>query len=232
MVKADVQLWAPEIGLPNDCFTHESGLTPLCPPRCSSGKEAVSDLHLFLCSLLGPALTSGTLNKLNTRSKGRTKMKTLSITILLMGMGLLPAAQALADGACSTRSMAGRWMFATGIGRQSLEGFPVGKDITAIGIFSVDRFGNATGSFDVTVQDTVFFPNVTFTGSLTVNRDCTGTLTFITSAGTARTDSIVVVSRREMLGMTQDPANLWTYQVRRISSNNHDDDSDSDSDSD
>ncbi len=144
-------------------------------------------------------------------------MKSLTMAILLMGMGLLPTVQALADGSCSTRSLAGRWMFATGIGRQSLgPPFPVGKDITAIGIFSVDRFGNATGSFDATVQDFFFLPNNTFTGSVIVNADCTGTLTFITSAGTARTDSIVVVSRREILGMTQDPANLWTYQMRRL----------------
>ncbi len=158
-------------------------------------------------------------------------MKSMMMTILLIGMGLLPAAQALADGVCSTRSMAGRWMFATGIGRQSLgPPFPEGKDITAIGIFSVDRFGNATGKFDATVQDTFFLPNITFTGSVIVNADCTGTLTFITSAGTARTDSIVVVNRREMLGMTQDPANLWTYQVRRLSSGSAKDDDDDDDD--
>ena len=156
-------------------------------------------------------------------------MKSLTMTILLMGIGLLPSAQALADDSCSIRSIAGRWMFATGIGRQSLgPPFPDGKDITAIGIFSVDRFGNVTGKFDATVQDFFFLPNNTFTGSITVNSDCTGTLTFITSAGTARTDSIVVVSRREMLGMTQDPSNLWTYQVRRLSSGPAEDDDDSD----
>ena len=46
--------------------------------------------------------------------------------------------------------------------------------------------------------------------------DCTGTVSFATSVGSVRTDSIVVVNRREILGMSQDPANLWTYQVRRI----------------
>ncbi len=147
------------------------------------------------------------------------------MAILLIGMGLLPTVQALADGSCSTRSLAGRWMFATGIGRQSLgPPFPEGKDITAIGIFSVDRFGNATGTFDATVQDFLFLPNNSFTGSITVNPDCTGTLIFTTSAGTARTDSIVVVNRREILGMTQDPANLWTYQMRRLPNNSAKDD--------
>ena len=156
-------------------------------------------------------------------------MKVTISTILLIGMGLVPVGQTLADDSCSTRSIAGRWMFATGIGRQSLgPPFPEGKDITAIGIFSVDRFGNTTGKFDATVQDFFFLPDNTFTGTVAVNPDCTGTLTFVTSAGTARTDSIVVVSRKEMLGMTQDPANLWTYQVRRLSGKPRGDDDDDD----
>lgn len=154
-------------------------------------------------------------------------MKLLTTTILMLGIALFPSAQALGDEVCSNESIAGRWMFATGIGRQSLgPPFPEGKDITAIGIFSADKFGYVAGSFDATVQDFLFLPNNTFTGSLTVNPDCTGTLTFITSAGSARTDSIVVVNRREMLGMTQDPANLWTYQLRRLSGDEAKHDSD------
>ena len=54
------------------------------------------------------------------------------------------------------------------------------------------------------------------TGTVVVNPDCTGTLTFNTNAGTTRTDSIVIVNRRAMLGMSQDPQNLWTYKARRI----------------
>ncbi len=145
-------------------------------------------------------------------------MKALTMTILLMAMGLLPTAQALAEGPCSTRAIAGHWVFATGVGRQMLGApFPPGKDITAIGTMNIGKDGSLSGKFDVTVQDSFFFPDVAFSGSVTVNPDCTGTLTFVTDVGTARTDSIVVVDRREMLGMTQDPLNLWTYQVRRIS---------------
>jgi len=153
-------------------------------------------------------------------------MNKLTTTFLLAGMILLPTAQALADGGCSTRSIAGKWMFATGIGRQSLgPPFPEDKDITAIGIFSVDRHGNAAGTFDATVQDFTFIPGIAFTGSVAINPDCTGTLTFVTTAGTARTDSIVLVNKREILGMTQDPLNLWTYQMRKLSGSrdrNHD----------
>ncbi len=146
-------------------------------------------------------------------------MKALTMTILLMGMGLLPTAQVLAGDACSTRAIAGSWVFATGVGRQMFgDPFPLGKDITAIGTMNIDRDGSLSGKFDTTIQDSLFLPDNTYTGSVIVNPDCTGTLSFVTSFGVARTDSIVVVDRREMLGMSQDPVNLFTYQVRRISS--------------
>lgn len=152
-------------------------------------------------------------------------MKVLTLIILLTGMSLFPTAQALADGACSTRTIAGSWVFATAIGRQML-GFPEGKDITAIGTMNITGDGSVSGKFDATVQDTVFLPGNTYSGSVVVNRDCTGTVTFVTSAGTVRTDSIVVVASDEILGMSQDPLNLWTYQVRRVSGKRARDDDD------
>ena len=101
------------------------------------------------------------------------------------------------------------------------------KDVTAIGTMNIARNGAVEGKFDLTVQDFAAIPGLVYTGSVTINPDCTGTIVFVTSAGTERTDSIVVVNRREMLGMTQDPLNLWTYQVRRIArGGGHDDDDD------
>jgi hypothetical protein len=142
----------------------------------------------------------------------------MTIALLVMGMGLLPTTQALADGPCSAQAIAGHWVFATNVGRQLLGGpFPPGKDIAAIGTMNLDRFGNMSGKFDVTVQDFAFIPDIQYTGSVTVNPDCTGTVTFVTTLGTERTDSIVIVNQREMLGMSQNPFNLWNYQVRRIS---------------
>ena len=154
-------------------------------------------------------------------------MKARTMTILLIGMGLLPTAQALADDPCSTQAIAGRWVFATNVGRQMLgEPFPPGKDITAIGTMNIERDGFLSGKFDVTVQDFFSILDVTYSGSVTVNPDCTGTLIFVTSTGTERTDSIVVVNRREMFGMSRDPLNLWNYQVRRISNKPANDDDD------
>jgi len=144
-------------------------------------------------------------------------MKKLFLTMGAAAIGVLGALPGLADELCTTNAVAGSWVFASGVGHQMLgEPFPPGKDMTAIGTMNFDRYGNLTGVFDVTVQDFAALSGIGYAGSVTVNSDCTGTLEFVTGAGTMRTDSIVVVDRDEILGMSQDPNNLWTYQVRRI----------------
>ena len=122
-------------------------------------------------------------------------------------------AAAADDARCDTQNMAGRWLFATDVGHQML--LP-GGDITAIGTMNIDRAGNLSGKFDATVQDWMFLPNNDYFGTIVVGSDCTGTLTFETSQGTARTDSIIVISHKAFRGMSQDPNNLWTYRAHRI----------------
>lgn len=117
------------------------------------------------------------------------------------------------DARCETQNMAGRWLFATDVGHQML--LP-GGDITAIGTMNIDREGTVGGKFDATVQDWMFLPGNDYFGTIVVGSDCTGTLTFETSQGTARTDSIIVISHKTFRGMSQDPNNLWTYRAHRI----------------
>jgi hypothetical protein len=138
----------------------------------------------------------------------------ITVTAVAMWLVLAPLAGADDQGrSCSIRSLAGRWVFATEVGQ-----FPAfGGDITAIGTMNIDREGNVSGEFDATVASRAFLANIAYSGSVTVEEDCTGTLTFETSAGTVRTDSIAVVAQNEMWGMSQDPGNLWTYRVRRLS---------------
>ncbi len=144
-------------------------------------------------------------------------MKKLT-TILTAGLLLftLHGTPALADNACSVKQIAGNWVFATGVGRQML-GFPPDSDVTAIGTMNIDSEGNLSGRFDLTIEDYDHFSGIDYTGTVTVNADCTGTIEFVTSVGSMRADSIAVVNRGEILGMSRDPANLWTYQVRRLS---------------
>lgn len=139
-------------------------------------------------------------------------MKRLPLIVLSAGV-LAYSAAADAKDECNVRSLAGNWMFATDVGRQNL--FP-GGDITAIGTFRLDRKGAAKGRFDATIEELAFLPNVVFEGTLEVNADCTGTFTFVTSAGTQRKDSIVVLSPWRIRGMSQDINNLWTYEMERL----------------
>ena len=137
-------------------------------------------------------------------------MKTLFTLTLALLLGTNAFAHDIAE--CSARTLAGRWMFATDVGEQTF--FP-GGDITAIGIFRVDRFGKLEGKFDATVAGWMHLPGVPFTGTFTVNPDCTGTLSFVTGNGRARTDSIVIVGDR-IRGMSQDVQFLWTYEAQRM----------------
>ena len=138
----------------------------------------------------------------------------LAATAVLLG---LAAAPALAQNRpCSVQSIAGEWIFATEVGQQAL--IPdVEGDITAIGTVNIDSAGNVSGEFDNTFADFMSFSDITFSGSITVDSDCRGTLTFVTSNGAMRTDSIGVVSQSEFWGMSRDVNNLWTYKAKRIS---------------
>lgn len=145
-------------------------------------------------------------------NQGGCEMKSMMIAAMLAVLAL-PAAADAKQRSCSIQDLAGHWIFATEVGH-----FPAfGGDITALGTMDIDGEGNVNGKFDATVSTVASLKGVLYHGSVTVDPDCTGTLVFQTSAGTTRTDSIAIVSHREILGMSQDPGNLWTYRVRRIS---------------
>ena len=140
--------------------------------------------------------------------------------------GTILAVPALAMGQtppCTVGMLEGAWVFATGIGelgtQAPLPGAIQGKHITAIGTMNIDGRGNVSGIFDNTIGDVGGNLNVTYAGTVTVNADCRGTLQFTTSTGSSRTDSIVVLLRREeseLWGMSQNHLTLWTYTARRI----------------
>lgn len=118
---------------------------------------------------------------------------------------------------CTVESLSGNWLFATGVGHFPGPE-PFSGDITALGTMNIDRDGQLEGVFDATVSEVALLPGTTYTGNVTVNEDCTGTLVFETSAGSVRTDSIAIINDDEFWGMSQDPGNLWTYQARRVGS--------------
>ena len=127
--------------------------------------------------------------------------------------------------ACSVSQLEGAWVFATGIGQLSavsplLSARVRGKQLTAIGTINIDARGNASGTFVQTVAD-VGAANNTYTAQITVNADCTGTVSLTTGSGATRTDSIVIMIGRDPLvseywGMSQVDAIMLTYTARRI----------------
>lgn len=148
----------------------------------------------------------------------------ITITMALMMAGMQFAAPAMADngrnGRCDTRMLAGRWLFATGIGHQQLDPpAPPPGDITAIGTMNIDRDGALEGKFDVTFEGALFpaLTGILYSGTAMLNADCTGTLSIVTQTGATRTDSIALVDRDLLWGMSQDPKNLWTYRAKKIS---------------
>jgi hypothetical protein len=146
------------------------------------------------------------------RNRTRT-LKTLGG--LLLGLSLALGSAMAQQRPCALSYVTGDWFFVTDVGQQAI--FPADGDITAIGTLKIQSSGAIGGKFDATVSEFAFLPGIDFNGAISVNSDCTGTVNFVTSAGTSRTDSIVVVSADEILGMSRDINNLWTYSVRRIS---------------
>lgn len=141
-------------------------------------------------------------------------LKTCAVAALVIGISV-PALAGEEGGFCSTQNLAGRWLFFTEVGQQSL-GLGGDGDITALGTMNIDKEGNLSGTFDVTVADLFSFPNIGYGGTVTVDPDCIGTLEFETDLGSTRTDRIAVLGKDEFRGMSLDPFSLWTYWARRI----------------
>ncbi len=142
-----------------------------------------------------------------------------TVLAIVLAMVLLPTTQALPGTfSCSIQTIADEWLFATGVGEIAATPADDPTGITAIGTMNIDKLGNVSGKFDFTVSRQVSQTNVGYIGTVTVNPDCTGTLSFTTSGGASRTDSIAILGNgSEIWGMSQDPLNLWTYTVKRIS---------------
>ena len=124
-----------------------------------------------------------------------------------------------------------------GFGQHGSEGFGQhGRltDITALGTMNFDKSGNLSGKFDVSILGAAFFSDNTYNGLVTVNPDCTGTLSFIASLGpptNQRTDSIVISGNGSKIwgmvdfitDLTNDEQEVrvsWTYTAKRIGGKN------------
>jgi hypothetical protein len=121
--------------------------------------------------------------------------------------------------ACSIATVAGAWAFTTTDLMYNSDGTVGG---TALGVFKIDSDGNLTGTYDSTFlgPGDNFYPATNYVGTVSVNRNCMGTLTFhdVDDPADVIVQSIVIArSGREILGMFQHPADaLGTFRCERI----------------
>jgi hypothetical protein len=91
-------------------------------------------------------------------------MKTTKLLVSVMALFvMLPGLHA----ACSKAGVEGKWGFSTN------GSIPAIGPVAATGLFNQDREGNITGSQTRSLNGDI--ANETFTGTATVNSDCTGT---------------------------------------------------------
>lgn len=113
--------------------------------------------------------------------------KRLIITTLTVVLGAAAIAQASDVGRCSRASVAGKWAFTT---TGSIPGI---GPVAAVGSFTQDASGNLKGSQTRSLNGDV--ADETFTGTASVNPDCTGAdvIQVFQSGVLVRTSSLSVV---------------------------------------
>jgi hypothetical protein len=91
----------------------------------------------------------------------------VSLLITLFALSAASAARASDARSCSTASIAGKFGFTT------TGSIPAIGPVAATGLFTQDASGNITGTQTRSLNGDI--ADETFTGTATVNRDCTGT---------------------------------------------------------
>jgi len=120
---------------------------------------------------------------------------------------------------CSIATIAGAWAFTTTDIMYNSDGTVGG---TALGAFDIDTNGNLTGTYDSTFlgPGDNFYPATNYVGTVSVNPNCMGTLSFHDVGSTDMVVQSIVMARsgQEILGMFQHPSDaLGTFRCERIS---------------
>jgi hypothetical protein len=158
------------------------------------------------------SLLIGILEKDHKIVTGGRVMKRMVAWIfaLLVVVALIPTANAAER--CTTASLKGNYGFtASGY-------FPNGAGnapIVATGVTTLDGEGNVTATVTASFNgDVQTFP---YTGTYSVNPDCTGSVTATPGSGLANFSIVVVRGGAEILGMDSDPGNTWTIDFKKTS---------------
>ena len=115
--------------------------------------------------------------------------------LLLFGTALVAWADADED-TCTLASLEGGWGFA-------LSGTILASPAAATGVLTVDGEGNFSGYDTLSANGTIL--SEAFTGTVTVNLDCTTSATIVSSlVGEAHFDGVLVAKKREILLIRRD----------------------------
>jgi len=115
---------------------------------------------------------------------------------------VIPSIGSAADGGpnCTQASLEGDWGFTLS---GTVTPAPAVTPAAAVGVFTVDRLGNVSGR-DTTSANGAVFPEM-FSGTATVNPDCTGSATINSSIlGETHFDFVLVVKKSEMILIRKD----------------------------
>lgn len=135
------------------------------------------------------------------------KMLALSFALVVL-VALVPRAHA--SERCNAATLRGNYGFiASGFFADGAGNSP----IVASGSGTFDGEGNAsaaiTASFNGSIQT---FP---WTGTYSLNSDCTGLLTATPGSGLADFSIVVVQKGAEILGISSDSGNTWTIDLKK-----------------
>jgi|SRR5947209_2745074 len=127
----------------------------------------------------------------------------------LFVLGFVPHAQTGQE--CSLATRQGDYGF---VASGNLAG--VGPSVAA-GRYTADGKGNFAGSFTQSLNGVI--ARMTFTGTYTVNPDCTGTETVNIEGGpTFHNDAVIVDGGREIRAVNTDPGNVVSFHSQKQSS--------------
>lgn len=127
---------------------------------------------------------------------------------LLVLVALVPAANA-AQG-CTAATLTGNYGFTfSGFFQNQGRNSP----ISGIGSGTLDGEGNVSATVTASFNGNLStFP---YTGTYTVNPDCTGSLTATPGSGLANFSIVIVRGGAEVLGVNIDPGNTWTIDFKK-----------------
>lgn len=144
-------------------------------------------------------------------------LKACAVAALVSGISAPALAQDNGHAFCSVEALAGNWVFASNDAGRFFEDGTATEVATVMGSLSIETDGTFDGEFDLIFGGVIALLDVFWEGEMTVDPDCRGTTFFSVPAfGTSRSDTIAVVSAHEILGMSLDPTNIWSYQMRKL----------------